>query len=315
MRKKPNILIGLLLLSVGCGSVLPKEKTPASADNLTKLSEKRDTYRKLLPSQQGPSGFIESEFCDSLLFSGLLSSGSSGNSIRLKDARNPDTGEWFRRPLSLPECFSSGKSRSTISRDQLLGTLWYAVRKQDRELVISLWEYGQSRNWVMGRDSIQGGHTLFLPLIPLLARIRYYQSGESWDVPARLLPLPAVADNSKTGFEAHLQVLQIVLDNQINPKDSSLGNTRLQEQADREPGNPLFRWAVGDTEGAVAALLREDIWPSDRLPTKQDVCPAWVLERDSSEWVPCDSGETITHSGGDFLFVADLVLDGFLTLK
>jgi hypothetical protein len=148
-------------------------------------------------------------------------------------------------------------------------------------------------------------HTLFTPLVPLLARIRHKQTG--FDHPARLLPLTSEFDPGKIGFEAHLQVLQIVLDSKVKGNISASASYRLEEQAARQPNNPLFQWAVGNYEAAADSLLNESWWPADRLPTRKDRKEPWLLERDyGADWEPVESDGQL--SGGDFLFVVSLVL-------
>ena len=293
----------LLALFFGACGQEKKAKVLTSAEKTFLLQQKQSVYLSLLPSAQGVGGFIQSEACDSLLFTSLLASVNiPGIQVRAAEA---SPGQWLRRPTSLPECFSNGLSRSTISRDQLLGVLWWAWRTGQTQVAKDLWTYGESRDWFMGSDGVGGTHTLFTPLIPLLARIRHKQTG--FDHPARLLPLTSEFDPGKIGFEAHLQVLQIVLDSKVKGNISASGRYRLEEQAARQPNNPLFQWAVGNYEAAADSLLNESWWPADRLPTRKDRKEPWLLERDfGPDWEPVESDGQL--SGGDFLFVVSLVL-------
>lgn len=297
------LLILLVLTNFACGKEEKKPKQLTTQEKLEALKEKQSVYLSLLPSVQGVGGFIQSEACDSLLFTSLLASVNvPGISLQQAEA---SPGRWLRRPASLPECYSNGLSRSTISRDQLLGVLWWAFRTKQVQVVKDLWDYGESRDWFMGQDSAGGTHTLFTPLVPLIARIRYRLTG--FDHPARFLPLASEFDQNKVGFEAHLQVLQVVLDSKVKGNISASGSYRLEEQAARQPNNPLFQWAVGNYEGAADSLLNESWWPADRLPSKRDRKEPWLLERDfGPDWEPADSDQQL--SGGDFLFVVSLVL-------
>jgi len=260
------LFVLLLVINISCGKEKRATKTLTSEQKLEALELKQATYLSLLPSAQGPGGFIESQACDSLLFTSLLASVNVPG-IQVQ-AAEVSPGQWLRRPASMPECFSNGLSRSTISRDQLLGVLWWAWRTNQTQVAKDLWTYGESRDWFMGKDSAAGTHTLFTPLVPLLARIRYKQTG--FDHPARFLPLASEFDQNKIGFEAHLQVLQLVLDSKIKGNISASGSYRLEEQAARQPNNPLFQWAVGNYEQAADSLLNESWWPSDGLPSKRD---------------------------------------------
>jgi hypothetical protein len=299
--------IYLAVILTACGQV-PIEKTwggdtPEEAE-FEKLKEKHSKYLKLFKSEQKEAGFIYTDKCDSLLFSSLLSAvGVPGIDVVAAEAA---PGRWWRRPASLPECYSVGESRSTISRDMLLGVLWWAWEKKRLDVLDRLFQFGESRDWVMGDDSIQGGHTVFTPLLPLLARMRHRLGGH--EHPARHFPLASEFDLNKDGFEAHLQVLQIILDAKVKGSYSQQGWNRLEEQARRQPNNPLFQFAIGKHKKTVELLLNNKWWPEDRLPTTGDRKEPWLLERDfGPDWQPSNL-PTKQHSGGDFLFVVSLLM-------
>jgi hypothetical protein len=301
-------LLKLLILSllVSCGPKKEPEKQPSSQEKLELLFQKADLYKSFLQEIQGPSGFIESDKCDSLLFSSLAA--TAGVAIDI-EAAEASPGKWYRRPVSLPECFENGLSRSTISRDQLLGVLWWASRYKKMQVIEDLWDYGQARNWVMGKDNQQGTHTLLTPIVPLLSRLRNSLANSKLDPLWAGLPLASEADTTKTGFEAHLQVLQLLLDKKFRGGFSPSALGVIQHQAARQPNNPLFQYAAGNVEGAVDILLNESYWPADRLPTSQDRFSPWILERDDGpDWQP--GGDFKKHSGADLLFVVYLIRAG-----
>ncbi len=63
---------------------------------------------------------------------------------------------------------------------------------------------------------------------------------------------------------------------------------------------------------ALAMLLNEGFFPSDGLPTSANYCTDWLTQRDDDpkDWSPCPD-EAKTHSGGEFLFAAALLLGKF----
>lgn len=298
-----------ILLLLGCGR--PGDKPEASVTVREQLEQRRAVYLDLLPTVQRESGFVDTDHCDSVLFSGLMAA-SGIDTIDVTAAEDPaKPGRWYRRPVSLPECYASGSSRSTISRDMLLGVMWYAWTEKRLDVLERMWEYGESRDWFMGDDAVGGFHTQMGPLVPLLAREIYALGGEDHWV-YRRLPLASEKDEGKTDFESHLQVLQILLNAEVSHGVSETAIQRLQEQAGRQPGNPLFQyalhaWTDGQLDVAANLLLNEQYWPADRLPTSADRCSNWVLERDvGSDWEPCDRNRI--HSGGDFLFLSWMIL-------
>lgn len=269
------------------------------------------TYLSLIPTVQGPSGFISTDRCDSLLLSSLLASVAPGivDPRSAEDTVHP--GRWYRRPVSIPECYSTGESRSTISRDQLLGVLWWAWRTQRLDILQDLWRYGEERSWFMGDGRLDGADTQFGPLVGLLAREIFALGGS--DYAARLVPLPAETEQGSVGFDAHLQVLEILLAGEIGGDISDSALERLREQVARQPRNPLYQYAAhrytDGVQGAATALLSDPaLYPSDHLPTSADRCEEYLPQRDDGpDWQPCPA-EGRTHSGVDFLFVADLII-------
>lgn len=292
----------------GCGPKKQTRPNMSSEEKLELLNQKADLYRNLIEQVKGPSGFIESDKCDSLLFSSLAA--ASGVSVNIL-AAEASPGRWLRRPTSLPECYENGLSRSTISRDQLLGVLWWAYRTRNAAAIERLWDYGQARDWFMGDDEAGGTHTLMTPIVPLLSRLRNNLNGKQLDIFWSSLPLASEGDQSKTGFEAHLQVLQLLLDKKFRNGYSTLALATINRQSQRQPNNPLFQYAAGNVSGAVDSLLNESVWPADRLPESSDRYSPWVLERDEGpDWQPDSAREPKKHSGADLLFVVYLIRAG-----
>lgn len=291
----------LILLSLACGR--SQADRPQASDR-DALAAKAQTYATLVLDVQAEAGFIHADECDSLLFSSLLA--ASGYADVAVTAAEASPGRWLRRPASLPECWLNGLSRSTISRDQLLGVLWWAWRHQRLDVLDRLWAYGAQRAWLMGEDNLGGGHTVLVPILPLVARVRKALGGP--DSLYAYLPLPSEFDDGKTGFEAHLQVLQLMLDDEVRGGLGPSARARLREQAERQPQNPLFRLAAGDVDEATRLLLEHPAWPEGRLPTTADRKAPWVLERDyGPDWEP-GMLEEKQLTGADLLFVAHLIL-------
>lgn len=302
----------LCLLLVGCGW-LPRQRHEShrTHSDVSLLRDTAEEYKILLPTIQDADGFVYTDHCDSVLFSGLV--GAAGVPVKLTAAEDPDKfGRWYRRPTAYPECWATGNSRSTISRDMLLGVVWWAWSNDDLLTLERLWDYGESRSWFMGDDDVGGFHTVLNPtMIRLLAQSIYVLGGDNHEW-ARLLPYDWSGD--KTDFEAHLKVLQILLAGELEGgiDDDALG--ALAAQATRQPSNPLFQAAYhkytdGNYDSAASLLLNPAHWPADRLPTSAEHCSYWPTERDDgSDWQPCPA-DAHTHSGGELLFILR-VIDG-----
>lgn len=285
-----------LLCLFACSKEKP-ETAPLGMDPA--LQAKAALYRELAPSVLKFAGFVNDD-CDALLFSSLAAVG--GYPVDLTAARNDD-GQWFR--TTSKDCYPD-RSSSSISRDMLLGVIMYAYAARDLDMVERLYAYGDSHNWVMGTGLLN--RTLFTPqLIATLAQVIFKLGGE--DHFTRRLPV-AWSASGVNDFEAHLQVIHIVIRRAVYDTIEESAQSTVNDQAARQPANPFFQWAAGDTSRATELLLNEAQWPSDRLPTSAEHCSPWPIERDdtSSGWAPCD--EKLTHSGGELAFVARLIEEG-----
>lgn len=301
-----RILILTCLLLVSCG-VLPHRREDKQ---LSRLDEMAAVYRGL----QTP-GWVNTDECDALLFNSLRA--AAGISIPIAQAQDSDIpGRWYRRPVSLPECYSTGGSLSTISRDMLLGLYWYLWTERDATNVANLWNYGASRNWVMGDDGAAGFHTILNPnMIALLGRLCVNLSAPcqgnyvSWSQ----VPLTFFYGISE-GFTRHLTVLQILLLGEMEGQLPGYLVDELRLHAVEQPRNPLYAAAVllyDRSWSSTEVDRRLESWPVDRLPTSADWCSSWRVEAEgpgpitpdgSRGWNPCPENDQV-HSGGEILFI------------
>lgn len=295
---------------------------------MTSLQEKYELYKHLIEEQQDQHGFIYSDECDSLLFSGLVGC-VPGVSVDI-DAAKDANGAWHRRPTDLPECCSldhwslwerlkkclAAKTMdtkvlakifetggSTISRDMFMGLAWYAWANKRLDISESVIKYALSHKFIMGIGSPT--RTFMTPgLLSTFAMISYKLGGpKHWF----LRNLPQYESSKVTDFQAHLSVLHILLRRQITG-DKTYGQDIAADQYKRQGHNPLFAYAAGDAEWAEMVLMNEKFWPNDRLPNNHDRSSNWLNQRDfGTDWLP-EGGPTETFSGGDFLFVAWLLL-------
>ena len=294
------ILLILILLSCG------KPKPPAVSDAFDNpaLDAKAAIYAKAFESHQESHGFIAND-CDSLLFSALLAATSVPN-INIMAARD-DSGTWHRQPEH--RCYPQD-SKSEISRDMLLGVIFWAVETGQSKTLHELYDYGSSHNWIMG-DGDKTRTTFTADMIELLEESIAYLDG----VPIKsnsyyFIALPT------TGFASHLQTIQILIIGKIRGQIQGNLFKALQSNLKRVPDNGLFQYAVakystGLMTNPIATLLNEKIFPADRLPTNHDRCSGYLWQRDGgSDWEPCTNRELKEHNGADFLFLYGLLKNG-----
>lgn len=288
-----SLLLALCLFS--CSKSDLQVPTPVVDE---RLQSTMGVYKAEIVQQQDSHGFIYADECDSLLFTSLAAIALDAVDIR---AAREDNGRWHRRPAK--DCYPE-HSKSTISRDMLLGVMWYAYYHRDLELVESMWSYGSARSWIMG-DGLRS-RTLFTPaLVSTLAQLIYKLGGASHEE----RKIPVLTWSPVDDFEAHLQVLHIMLRHRIYGTIEQTAEDRLKEQATRQPKNALFQYAIGNVSEAIEQLNDPNLFPWDRLPTSSDRCGRWLFERDyGKNWLPCSDNRI--HSGGELLFLATLITKG-----
>jgi hypothetical protein len=287
-----------------CGAKIARER-------VVSMTDKFQTYLSLLPTQQDINGFIQTDTCDSLLFSCLVGCvpGVDFNPWPAFESASTHSlsGQWYRRPHYYAECLSCGGSNSTLSRDMVLGLLWYAWVRRDLNLSESILRRALPRLGFVGKsDGSWAGHVAsWLPpgLLATAAEVSARLGGPQrrW-----LRWIPQFESPNVTGYEAHLSVLHQLLRKRLT------GEPVKYHHAENQPQNPLFCYAAGYMATAQNFLDNENWWPADRLPTTADRADPWIIQRDvGPDWQPSAEQPPQTHTGGDLLFVQALV-DGLI---
>jgi hypothetical protein len=280
-----------------------------SNENRQALQTKRQTYQEQLDEALDQYGFVEG--CDGLLFTSLLHAG--GIDVDYSQAESTtEPGRWYRSVEK--DCFSSGRSASTISRDMLIGlavALWEA---EDLAATERLIEYTDDNRGILGeaedQETLLSRAFMSPTLEAIYHELRFRLGGEN---SARRGYIPDFS-LELTGFQAHLQALGILLRgtfyNGVFDKDYDV----LKSLQERQPRNALFQYlyqGYSNSDGDLVAdiLLDESLFPTDRLPTSADRCEAYLWQRDqaSEDWEPCPEKEEI-HPAVDFFIVSNLLL-------
>ena len=297
-----KVILTLLLSLASCGPLfLPRESASAPVS----LTERRELYLRLNSAQQDSNGFILTQHCDSLLFSSLNAVGR-GERIQITAARDEE-GQWFRRPLDLPECYANRESRSTISRDMLIGLLLYLQHFQESKLVADLWNYGSTNNWIMGEgEGINRVAAVLSPsLIKVLAEMNYKMNGV--DADERHLPDLTIFTKDG-GYVNHLNLLYFKLYSEVYGGITVLQYSELQRYVNEiDPNNLLGLALLSKYTKIPLSLNKLNVYPAERLPTTADWCEEWYYQRQTGDvsQLPCEP--TTVHTGGDFLFLLYII--------
>lgn len=244
---------------------------------------------------QDKYGFIYSEDCDSLLFTGLVGC-VPGVAVHIDAARSAKTDMWQRRPCDKP-CYPA-HSKSSISRDMLLGLLYFAYFNKRLDIIEHVIKYALSNYLIMGQGVLS--RTLMTPgLLATYAWASYRLGGPSrpW-----LRWVPVSPSAKVDDFQAHLAVLHALLRDILTGKLTQAHNKLYEVKAKAQPENALFQYAAGNIDKVYTILNNEQYFPSDRLPNRSDRKSPWLWERDfGPNYQP--TSENKIYSGGDYLFV------------
>lgn len=297
-------LAGFIL--AGCG-LLPRTPEQPRQKLNPELIEKVALYKSLQVAALDHFGFSKPK-CDATLFTALCKTAGGCQETDLFLAESKQTsGQWFRHALH--DCYPA-ESGSDISRDMLLGVMTYLHATKDISKLSALQAYGRANDWIMGRGEIS--RTYFTPLMQSNLSKAIASIGGVTTVPQPDQPVDWPVNS---GYQAHLDVLGILLRGTSDKSITTLELAYLDEQAKREPRNALFqavlhRFKDGDQSAAEAVLLDATLFPKDALPTTANYCTHYLFQRDSkkdgkpsSDWLPC-AEEIDSHDGIDFLFAA-----------
>ncbi len=295
-------------------------KKPKAKQSIVELAQARlATYKQLLPLVKDDYGFVESDKCDSLLFTGLLRAVYPDDS-NMKAAQGKP-GEWFRRPLvnGHDTCYADGNSGSTISRDMLMGLFWYIWRNKRLDMAQDLWNYGKAHNWIMGSGEIS--RTLMTPgLKATLAEIIYQLGGDNHIISRSV---PQAYSLSSTGFPVHLDMLHIGIRAELTGTIDDLVVIGTPEPIEvlthhykRSPNNAMIsylyhKYVDGNYTKALSLALNPSWFPADRLPNRGDRKEPFLWQRDyGPDYLPDPNPATHSHehSGADYIFVVSLIL-------
>jgi hypothetical protein len=303
----------ILLLSCSCGSTeaVPETRGGKGLGNeRSELEAKLSLYRELASSNgvRNEHGFVAK--CDSLLFSSL--SAAAGSDVDISAAE--DDGRWYRRTEK--ECYENERddlegpgSHSDISKDMYLGVLWATWVDKDKGRLERMIRYGKETDWKVGRGPV-GSTFITFNLRNTIATMLKALDGEDHFV---MRNYPMTWPSGLDGYQAHLQIIHILLRKKIDGSISKTMLKRIGEHYKRQPKNALFSFAYdcfhgGDFAGSIDVLLDEKYFPADRLPRVSDRSENYLWQRDyGDDWKPGRNKKK--HDGIDFEFLAFLILE------
>lgn len=297
-------LISLINFFIFLQKKYKPNKVFVSKDLKQKLYAKLDLYQQLIKNQQDQDGFIETNHCDSLLYSSWV--GCTGTSINIKAAQDSDK-FWHRRPIQNP-CYPQN-SQSTISRDMILGLLWFLYFTKNINLAKELLQSARKNNFVLGLG-IASRLVLMPPLEATLAEIIFKLGGENSRLTRNQIQF---WPSNLKGYTIKLAVAHALLRGKLKGYITKSMLKMFLTYAQRHPESPLLVFAAnlyttGNMDQVIKLLLDENLWPTERLPTNHDRSEYWLVEKTNPlDFLPEPHKPLKIHSGGDFIFYAWLV--------
>jgi len=304
VRKAILLIIAILLVSCR-----PHKLSGPTGSGLDNLRIKKDIYCELSRKNLQEKTYLGDK-CDSLLFTSLYA--AVCGEVDLSSWEDPSVpGKMYRNPER--DCYPD-ESKSSISRDMLLGYMTYLWKQRDLTNAAEMISYGKSVTWVMGEYNDAEGLSRVLMTPQLISLLTDIESKLSTGAALRLVGEDdAVLIN--TDFRAHLDVLRIVLSGSVRSGISEIERLILKGQSERVRENALFqaayaRYNGGDQTNAVLLLMDENRFPVGKLPDNHtNQCEGYVYQRDPGEdWAPCPDRELHQHDGVDFLVAASIAL-------
>ena len=278
-----HIVLSVLVLS-SCGSHAAKKTSTVNSAVVAKAG----LYKSL------HNGWAHGAGCDSLGFTALCKIAGGCQDVDITEAEaSSEPGRWYRN--SSQTCFDEGKSASDISKDMFAMLLPYLYATGDQTNLKEIYAYGKAKGWVMGRGPMS--RTVITP--PMIFTLQIMINKVE----------PVTASKSKAGFEKHLDVMSFYSQTLYKNGMDLTDYETLRKYAEESPRNALVqalyhKYRDGDQSKAIATLLDESLFPSDRLPTPKDRCEEYLWQRDDApkDWEPCDKQGP--HDGVDFLLAA-----------
>ena len=276
----------LILLLTSCGK---HESKPPTIVN-SAIVAKANLYKSLHKSWAHGGG------CDSLGFTALckLSGGCTDANI-LEAESSSEPGRWYRNASQ--KCFDEGKSASDISKDMFAMLLPYLYSTGDQTNLQEIYAYGKAKGWVMGRGPVS--RTIITP--PMIYMLQLMINKVE----------PIEPKKAKAGYEKHLDTISFYSQTLYKGAMDLTDYEVLRNYVEESPRNALMqalyhKYKDGNQAAAVAILMDEKLFPSDRLPTPKDRCEEYLWQRDETtapnDWLPCDKEGS--HDGVDFLLAA-----------
>lgn len=116
----------------------------------------------------------------------------------------------------------------------------------------------------------------------------------------------------RSGFQAHLQALSILLLMRIEGGINPISMKTLEKLSAASPQNAMFLAMLDRNNECVSVLMDTSLFPEHSPPTTKNYSTDYLWQRTPTEnpkdWLPSDEEPAKIHSGIDFLVAAAIYL-------
>ena len=222
------------LVAPGCKKIEEKKPEPL---NLGAVENALSKYKSKADILKNPDTDWLNNGCDALLWESKYSSVTMDSDIRATEY-DGSPGRFGRTPIK--RCFSQGEdngSKSTWSRDMGMGLILWAWRANALDVLEDHERYGRENTWKMG-EPIADGRVLYTPqMIGILYSVIHAMGGANnanrhW---------PTIWTKGLVDYQAHLQMMSILIQYEIEKDIKKVMYERIVEHSDREPNNVFYQ--------------------------------------------------------------------------
>lgn len=283
------------------------------------LKKRYKLYTHLYHLASDSNGFVSTDHCDSLLFSGLAGC-SPDIKVNIDACYRKKDNTWHRRPLTYKSCYNDNhpdtKDPTKTFKARVKSALKYIVKNYQ-----SIYKNPKSLETILEKEFYyKEGSTISRDMLIGLAWYAYinnrldivqsviakalgnwgvmgYGSAGAINIMPGLLGTYMLIEQALGGKKRwYARFLPIGLSGKNRGYTAHLevlhlllrnGIIKLSKKeqdalkwyASDQPLNPLFQYAAGNIEMAKQLLDNPLLWPRDRLPTNHDRREEWLFQR------------------------------------
>jgi len=262
---KYNILYyAAIAFCISCSS--PKNKqVDSSKDRLAELQENQNfLINEMMKISDSKNTWLVDKSCDSMMWSALAGTSLKGY---FDYSLAEEDGKFYRTQYK--NCYPED-SKSSWSRDMSLALLIYLYSQKDLAAVERHIEYGENNGWIMG-EGVKS-RTYYTPALISL----WYKVAKTLGHDYRKFIIPNVYTKGLIDYQAHLQMLDIYLNGELDGAISDGMLSRVREHSSRLPSSNFYDAIrskyLGDFSRVIGRCISDEHLVGDYVRCDNEPC-------------------------------------------